>query len=79
MHMTVPLALRSATELQEKAAELLAMAETARMADTQDALRRLAGRFARLAEHRLAEQTDQSVRTSHWPPPQPRDAATTNP
>lgn len=48
-HMTVPLAQRTITELQEKAAELLTMAETARTAETRDALRRLAIRFARLA------------------------------
>ncbi len=46
MQMTVTLAQRSITELQEKAAELLEMAETARTTETRDALRRLAGRFA---------------------------------
>jgi hypothetical protein len=54
VQMIVPLAQRSACELQAKAAELLSMAETARTADTRDALRRLAGRFARLAESRGA-------------------------
>jgi hypothetical protein len=54
VQMIVPLAQRSACELQAKAAELLSMAETARTADTRDALRRLAARFARLAESRVA-------------------------
>lgn len=56
MQMTPPLAHRTVTELQAKAAELLSMSETARTADTRDALRRLALRFARLAESRITGQ-----------------------
>ena len=66
MQMTIPLAQRSATELQAKAAELLRMADTARTADTRDALLRLAGRFAMLAESRIAEQVGRCAKTGSW-------------
>ena len=54
MQIPPPLTERNAAELLAKAAELLIMSETARTADTGDALRRLAERFARLAESRSA-------------------------
>ena len=66
MQMPIPLAQRSATELQAKAAELLDMAETARTADTRDALRRLAGRFATLAENRVADQVGRCAKSGSW-------------
>ena len=77
--MTVPLAQRSAYELQAKAAELLSMAETARTADTRDALRRLAGRFARLAESRDADAAGRCAKTGSWVLLQMTDSAATNP
>ena len=79
MQMTLPLAQRSVTELQEKAVELLAMAETARMAETRDALRRLADRFARLAESRRVEQTKQCANRVSWTMPRQSDSAVTTP
>lgn len=78
MQMTVPLAQRSATELQAKAAELLLMADTARAADTRDALRRLAGRFALLAESRIAEQVGRCAENGSWTLLQPTDTPVTN-
>jgi hypothetical protein len=79
MQMTVPLAQRSATELQAKAAELFDMAETARTADTRDALRRLAGRFATLAESRIADQVGRCAKTGSWTLLHATDPAVTNP
>jgi hypothetical protein len=79
MPMTVPLAQRSATELQAKAAELLVMADTARAADTRDALRRLAGRFALLAESRIAEQVGRCAKNGSWTLLHPTDTPATNP
>jgi hypothetical protein len=46
----------SSTQLQAKAAELDRMAGGARTADTRDALRRLATRFAQLAEARMIDE-----------------------
>jgi hypothetical protein len=77
--MTVPLAQRSAIELQAKAEELLRMSETARTADTRDALRRLAGRFAMLAETRVADQAGHCAKTGSWTLLRPTDSAVTNP
>ena len=79
MPMTVPLAQRSATELQAKAAELLLMADTARAADTRDALRRLAGRFALLAARRVAEQVTPCAMSGSRTMLQPTDTPATNP
>jgi len=79
MQMTVPLAQRSATELQAKAAELLRMSDTARTTDTRDALRRLAGRFALLAENRIADQVGRCAMSGSWTLLQPSDSASTNP
>ena len=79
MQMTVPLAQRSATELHAKAEELLWMSETARTADTRDALRRLAGRFAMLAESRVADQAGRCAKTGSWTLLGPTDSAVTNP
>ncbi len=56
MQMSTPFSQRCIAELHAKAAELLSMSETARTADTRDALRRLADRFVRLAESRGADQ-----------------------
>jgi hypothetical protein len=66
--MTTPLNQRSVTELQAKAAELLSMSETARTADTRDALRRLAGRFAQLAENRRTDQIGHCPKIGSWVP-----------
>jgi hypothetical protein len=79
MQMTVPLAQRSATELQAKAEELLRMSETARTADTRDALRRLAGRFAMLAETRVADEAGLCAKTGSWTLLRPTGSAATNP
>jgi hypothetical protein len=77
--MIVPLAQRSACELQAKAAELLSMAETARTADTRDALRRLAARFARLAESRDAgDPAGRCAKTGSWVMLQPTNCPPNN-
>ena len=78
MPMTVPLAQRSATELQAKAEELLRMSETARTVDTTDALRRLAGRFALLAETRIADQAGRCAMSGSWTLLKGNDTALTN-
>jgi hypothetical protein len=77
--MTAPLSQRTATELLAKAAELLRMSDTARTADTRDALRRLAGRFARLAESRITDQAGHCAKTSSWTLLRPTDTQVTNP
>ena len=79
MQMTAPLSQRTATELLAKAAELLTMSETARTAETRDALRRLAERFARLAESRMSDQAGHCAKTGSWTLLQPTDTPTTNP
>jgi hypothetical protein len=66
MHMPLPLAKRSATELQAKADELLGMSETARTEDTRDALRRLAYRFAKLAKDRNVDDVGPCAKTGSW-------------
>jgi hypothetical protein len=76
--MIAPLSQRTATELLAKAAELLRMAETARTADTRDALRRLADRFARLAESRIADQAGHGAKTGSWTLLRPSDTQATN-
>jgi hypothetical protein len=55
------------------------MSETARTADTRDALRRLAGRFAMLAESRVADQAGRCAKTGSWTLLGPSDSAVTNP
>jgi hypothetical protein len=72
MKIPPPIAQRSAVELRAKSAELLNMSETARTADTRDALRRLAERFARLAESRIAA----AANSGSWLCMQPPDPAT---
>ena len=42
------------------------MSETARTAETRDALRRLADRFARLAESRMSDQAGHCAKTGSW-------------
>jgi hypothetical protein len=59
--------------------ELLRMSDTARTADTRDALRRLAGRFAMLAESRVADQVGRCAKTGSWTMLQPADTQATNP
>ena len=54
------------------------MSETARTAETRDALRRLADRFARLAESRIADQTGHCAKTGSWTLLQPTDTPSTN-
>ncbi len=54
------------------------MAETARTADTRDALRRLADRFARLAESRIADQAGHCAKTGSWTLLQPTGTQATN-
>jgi len=54
MQKAVPLSSLSIAELQTRAADLRKMAETARTLHTRDALLRLAGRYARLAQERIA-------------------------
>jgi hypothetical protein len=78
MQMTIPLSQRSATELQAKAAELLRMSDTARTADTRDALRRLAGRFAMLAQSRVACEAGRCAKTGSWTLLQPTGPTVTN-
>jgi hypothetical protein len=63
-----PLGQHSATELQAKALELLSMSQTARTADTRDALQRLAARFVRLAESRNCDGTLKPVNTTTLSP-----------
>ncbi len=76
MQIPPPLTQRSVVELRAKAAELLSMSDTARTTDTRDALRRLAERFARLAENRIAG----AANSSSWLCLQSRDpTATPNP
>ena len=48
---------RSISELRSKADELRKMAQTASTADAQSALRKLADRFAALADRRAANRT----------------------
>jgi hypothetical protein len=79
MQMTIPLAQCSATELRAKAAELLRMSDTARTADTRDALRRLAGRFAMLAESRVADQVGRCAKTGSWSMLRPAGTQAPNP
>ena len=79
MQMTAPLSQRTANELLAKAAELLSMSETARTAETRDALRRLADRFARLAESRKSDQAAQCAKTGSWTLLRPTDTHSTNP
>ncbi len=79
IQMPVPLSQRSVAELQEKAAELRSMSETARTADTRDALRRLADRFVRLAESRASDQVGRCAKTGSWTLLQSPDTASTNP
>jgi transcription elongation GreA/GreB family factor len=79
MQMTKPLNQRTVTELEAKAAELLSMSETARTADTRDALRRLAGRFAQLAESRRADQVGQCAKTGSWVLLRPADSGSQQP
>jgi len=55
------------------------MADTARAADTRDALRRLAGRFALLAESRIAEQVGRCAKNGSWTLLHPTDTPATNP
>jgi len=59
----------SATQLRAKAIELDRMADSARTADTRDALRRLAIRFARLAEARMIEEVDAPGTIGLWSAP----------
>ncbi len=54
------------------------MAETARTADTRDALRQLADRFARLAESRIADQAGHGAKTGSWTLLRPSDTQATN-
>lgn len=59
----------SSTQLQAKATELDRMADTARTADTRDALRRLAIRFAQLAEARAIEEVNGAATIGLWSAP----------
>jgi hypothetical protein len=77
--MTAPLSQRTATELLAKAAELLNMSDTARTAETRDALRRLADRFARLAESRNSDEAGPCAKTGSWTLLRPTDTHSTNP
>ena len=52
----MPLTTLSAAELRARADELDDMASTARTADTRDALRRLASRYAHLAQARAGSE-----------------------
>jgi hypothetical protein len=79
MQMAAPLSQRTTTELLAKAAELLSMADTASTADTSDALRRLAGRFAKLAEGRIADQAGHCAKTGSWTLLHPTDTRATRP
>lgn len=68
----MPLHNLSASDLQSRSDDLLRMAETARTADTKDALMRLAERFAQLAEARAASSDRETWKTapasmSGWP------------
>ena len=54
------------------------MSETARTAETRDALRRLADRFARLAERRKSDQAGQCAKTGSWTLLRPTDTHSTN-
>jgi hypothetical protein len=55
------------------------MSETARTAETRDALRRLAERFARLAESRMSDQAGDCAKTGSWTLLRPPDTHSTNP
>ncbi len=62
----------SRIQLEAKAAELYRMADNARTADTRDALRRLAIRFAQLAQARAIEAGDSAAAIGLWgAPPAP--------
>lgn len=62
----------STVQLQAKAAELYRMADSARTADTRDALRRLAIRFAQLAEARAIAEVGNAATIGLWgAPPSP--------
>jgi hypothetical protein len=54
------------------------MSETARTAETRDALRRLADRFARLAERRKSDQAGHCANTDSWTLQRPTDTQSTN-
>ena len=71
----MPLSSLSIAELHTKAADLRKMADTARALHTRDALLRLAGRYARLAQERLAESKVSDGRITAWQlqPAPPRD------
>ena len=71
----MPLSSLPIAELLTKAADLRKMAETARTLHTRDALLRLAGRYARLAQERMAESDASDERIEAWrlPPAPPRD------
>ncbi len=70
----------SIAELHTKAADLRKMAETARTLNTRDALLRLAGRYVRLAQERMAESSASDGRIEAWrlraPPRDETDAFT---
>jgi hypothetical protein len=55
------------------------MSETARTAETRDALRRLAERFARLAESRMSDRAGQCAKTALWTLLRPTDTHSSNP
>lgn len=65
----------STAQLEAKAAELYRMADNARTADTRDALRRLAIRFAQLAQARTIGGADSAATIGLWSvPPRPDQA-----
>ena len=55
------------------------MADTARAADTRDALRRLAGRFTLLAESRIADHVGRRAMSGSRTMLHPTDTPATNP
>ena len=63
----------SKLQLEAKAAELYRMADNARTADTSDALRRLAIRFAQLAQARTNEEGDSAATIGLWGAPSSPD------
>jgi hypothetical protein len=62
----VSLMTLSADELRARAAELDNMARTARTADTRDALRRLASRYAHLAQARGSSEDESADLANGW-------------
>jgi hypothetical protein len=72
----VPLSNLTATELFDRATELSRMADTATTAYSRDALRRLAGRFAELAQQRAGtgSRAEPSASVSAWSPQSPNQS-----